>query len=744
MPAPNVTHDIVLEEYDGGNRTGFMLKRDKDGLRDFSVRDAETIRPRTLTMGEMTQAEFPPQLEVVWYEEDWSLGLGGKNHRLDSKRVQTTQKMDLSEPGVMQPARELRSSTLSSAPDKYYPSGFAIAPNDATPGTSGINMQTWAFVGRDVYSGGDDNWTLETEPQNLDVYYRNGIQFRQYVIAPAHYAGTDVQDCAMPYIYKDPNTATWTASSLTAGRFKFLAKARDNGGQEVLWGANHIFYSGRTVSGSHSDSDTTLTLSGDPTATVSVNDLVMIGAAGSQEICLVTAVSSSDPHLTVIRGYGVAAQSLSGGEKVYLYQPHVIKSTTTPENSTGSWSTPVKIGQDDQPITGLVADRDSDEIIVTKTDGVWSYSYDQFGRLIERNLTPEFRQQQHTGNFLGAYAWNKHVLLPTGAGGLLDFDLATRNIKDISFKITASETTAYHGTVLALHGDSQYLFMLLKDNSSQLIYLLQGKYISHEGASDFRWSTVAQIGAGAAITDAQSGLMVESALNDHRRVWLGFTEASVNEVPRFYPFGDISDDQTDGFTNDTTDPPQAITVRMDWNLPRVPKHISKVEVGSKNLLPSAGRHIKFERRLDEVEWELGDYATESPIQELTVPHGTSGKIMEMRITFSQSSISTTNPQLLYFRVTAQIHPNPQRLYPFTVSISDDNRMLNGGTESRSKRNLELLRSWNSSPADVTLFTPDSDDGIAVVFLPGTLKITQTAHEVGRRPEYEASFVLAEV
>ena len=78
MPAPNITHDIVLEEYDGGNRTGFMLKRNKDGLRDFSVRDAETIRPRTLTMGEMTQAEFPPQLEVVWYEEDWSLGLGGR------------------------------------------------------------------------------------------------------------------------------------------------------------------------------------------------------------------------------------------------------------------------------------------------------------------------------------------------------------------------------------------------------------------------------------------------------------------------------------------------------------------------------------------------------------------------------------------------------------------------------------------------------------------------------------------
>jgi hypothetical protein len=744
MPAPDITHDIVIEEFDAGNRTGFMLKRNRAGLRNFSVVDAETIRPRQLAMGEFTQAEFPPQLEVVWYEENWELGIGKLNHRLDPKGVQSGQKIDLSEPGIMQPARELRASTLNSAPDKYYPSGFAIAPSDDTPGTAGILAEIWAFVGRDIYSGGDDNFTLETEPQSLDVYYKNGIQFGKYIISPALYAGSDVQDAAMPYIYKDPNAAAWVASTLTTGRFKFFTLARDFAGQAVIWGGNHIFNTGRTISGSHSSGDTTLTLDSNPVGTIAINDMILVGAAGAQEICLVTAVSSSDPHLTVVRGYGITAQSFSDADKVYLYQPHVIKSSTSIENSTGSWSTATKIGEDDQPITGMTTVEDTDEVLVAKTNGVFSYSFDEFGRLQTRNLTPEFRQQQHTGNFLGIYSWNKHILLPTGAGGLLDFNPETRAIKNISFKRLASETTTYHGTVLALHGDSEFLFMMLKDRDSEKIYLLQGKEITFEGVTEFRWSPVSEMGAGAVITNAQTGLMVESALNDHRRVWLGFTESSVNETPRFYPFGDINDDQTDGFTNDTTTPPQVITKRYDFNLPRVPKHISKIEVGSNNLDPSSGRHIKFERRMDEAAFELGDYATESPSQELDIPHGTSGKIMDLRITFFQTSVSTTNPQLEYFRVTAQIHPNPQRLYPLTVVVADDTLLLNGATESKSKKQLDLLKEWNGSPSDVTIFTPDNEEGIAVIFLPGTLRIKQTSHEAGRRPEYEASFILAEV
>jgi hypothetical protein len=734
------THDITLSDYDGGNLMGFMLKRNRRGLRDFQVRDAETIPPRTLTTDELTQAAFPAQLELVWFEEDWQLGIGGDIHRLDPKKVATAIKMDFTQKGIAQPARESRVSTLSANPDEFYPSGFALASPDTDPGNAGILQELWAFIGSYTFYGGDDNWTRGTEPQNFNIYYGNGVQFNERVLAPGHNAGTDVADAPFPYIYKDPTSANWVASTLTAGRFKFLSKARDNGNQEVLWGAHHIFDTGFTLSGDHDASDTTLTLSANPTATISVGDILMMGAGGSQELLLVTATSSSDPHLTVVRQYGSASVDPSGGEKIYLYQPHVIKSSTSPENSSGSWSSAVAIGRANQPITGLVVDQDTNEIFVAKTDGLWSYGYDQFERTTERNLTIEFRQQQHSGNFLGAYSWNRHILLPLGAGGMLDFNPDTRAIRDVSFRSKAPNTTAYHGVVLALHGDSQNLFMLLKDNTAEKIYLLQGELLSFDGVEDFRWSPIYEATATTAITDNQTGLMVESALDDHRRVWWGFTDTGASETPRFYPFGSINDDQTDGFTNDTD--PEWVTTKYDGNLPRVPKRVSRIEIGSLNL-GAGGRQIAFDYRVDEENFITGDAFNISPVQEIILDHGTTGKIIELRFKPTQTSIGTTNPVMNYFRITLQIRPDPTKVYPIIVVLEDDQLMLNGGTESRTRRNLSQLREWNAIPADVTLTTPDGESK-AVIFLPGTMKEKQLSHEFGRRPGTEVSFLLAEV
>ena len=742
MPQAGRTHDITLAYFDGGGLIGLMLRRNRSGLRDFQIRDAETIPPRTLTTDELTQAAFPAQLELVWFEEDWQLGIGGETHRLDPKKVATAVKMDFTESGKAQPAREGYKTTLSADPDEFYPSGFALASPDADPGDSGILQEIWAFIGSYTFAGGDNDWVRIAEPQNFNIYYGNGVQFNERVLAPGRNAGTDVADAPFPYIYKDPTAATWVASTLTAGRFKFFAKARDNGNQEVLWGAHHIFDTGFTLSGDHSNSDTTLTLSADPTAVISVGDILMMGAGGSQELLLVTATSSSDPHLTVVRQYGSAAVDPSGGEKIYLYQPHVIKSSTSPENSSGSWSSAVAIGRANQPITGLIVDQDTNEIFVAKTDGLWSYGYDQFERTTERNLTIEFRQQQHSGNFLGAYSWNRHILLPLGAGGLLDFNPDTRTIRDVSFRSKAPGITAYHGVVLALHGDSQNLFMLLKDNSVQKIYLLQGELVTFDGVEEFRWSPVYEATAEGNIQNNQTGLMVESGLDDHRRVWWGFTDddADTDETPRFYPFGIIGDDQTDGFTNDTDT--EWVTTRYDGNLPRVPKRVSKIEIGSKDL-GADGRQIAFDYRVDEENFITGDAFSISPVQEIELEHGTTGKIIEFKFKPTQTTVGTTNPVMDYFRVTLQIRPDPTKVYPVSVVLEDDQLLLNGATESKIKKNLAQLREWNASPADVTLTTPDGESR-AVIFLPGTMREKQLSHEFGRRVGTEVTFFLAEV
>ena len=237
MSKAGTTDDFTLSEFDGGNKFGLMTARPRSGHRPFSIDDARTILNRQLAMGELTEAELPAEIEQVWSMDDWSLGIGGVVHRKDPRKAAITKKVDISEPGIIRLARAIRDTTLSASPNSFEPSGFAIASRD----TAGLTSELWAFIGRDVYSGGDDNWTLEAEPQAVDVYYQNGVQYQRWVVASARYGGSDCDDCAMPYIYKDPQTAAWTLSTLTAGRFKYFAKAKNAQGDDILWGANHIF-----------------------------------------------------------------------------------------------------------------------------------------------------------------------------------------------------------------------------------------------------------------------------------------------------------------------------------------------------------------------------------------------------------------------------------------------------------------------------------------------------------------------
>ena len=741
MPKAGVTHDIVLEDYDTRHRRGFMLSRN-GGRRAFQSREVRPIAPRTLAMGELTQAESPPEVELVWFMDNWIGGIGGKNFRNlgDRLKLASAKKIATFPYGTLRPSRELRVSTLSSAPDNYFPSGFAVAPNDASPGSAGVVNELWAFVGRDVYSGGDDNWTLETEPQALSLFYRNGLQYGKWVVAPAWNSGTDLANYPGLYIYKDPTTTTWTASTLAQGRFKFFAKGRNTTGSEILWGGHAITDTTFTVSGAHNDTVTTLTLSADPTATISVGDMLIVGPVGTAEIMLVTARQAAPNQATVIRGYGTAALTFSGGEKVNLYQPHVIRSSADPSN-TGSWSSATAIGVDDQPITGLASDEDTDVLYIAKTDGVYTQFYDLHGSLFTRNLTVEFRQQGHTGNFIGLHYWNKRLLLPLGHGGLLEYNIANETVRDISLRLSAPEITDLHGVIVSIASDPQGIYLAIKDVTDNVLHIVGGHLIEIEGATDWSWEMLAEVGAGAALTTARTTLMVDSYVDDHRRLWIGFTESAVNETPRFLPLGNVNDDQTDGYTNDTD--AEAVFVKNDGNLPRVPKHYHDLEVESKNL-GVGGRQWSFSYRLDnETTWVDLDVVNVSPFQKLLFPAGVAGNVLELRAIPALTTVGTTPPEIISVRVKASLRPKADKLFPMSLYLADNQHLLNGAEAGRVNGDLKQLRVWNGTPTGLTLYTPDKADGRAVLIWPGSMRETEISKEYGRRGEYDVSFLLVE-
>ncbi len=742
------THDCVMQDFDTRHRRGFMYFRDRNGKRPFVISEAQPIARRQLTMGELTQAEDNPVIKLTIFMDTWIKGTGGLLWRRaeDRGKLQSSKKIETYPRGTLRPARELRTTTVDSNPTTNAPSGFAVAPFDTAP-DAGFETEIWAFVGREPYSldsGSLDNvWTKETAPQAIDVYYKNGVPFDKWVVVPAWWGGTDMDDVAMPYAYKARTDTVWIASTLTAGRFKYFAVSKNNAGRDTLWGGNTVFDTGLTLNGAHNNSVTTITANADPTSAISVGDIIICGVGddAEQEPMLVTAVTN--PNLTVIRAYGDTAVTYEGGEKIHVWSPHGIKSSTDPSNGSGSWSTLTKFGEQEYPIVGLVVDEDSDTLLIAKTDGVWQQYYEPLregGRLFTRNLTIHFRQQGHPNNFSGIHSWNGHTLLPLGGGGLLDYNVATREIKDISFSLTAPELTALHGQILALTSDTNCIYMALKDNNSELIHLVAGHYITVDGVTDWAWEFLGEVGAGAAITDIQTALWYDGTRADHDRVWLGFTESAISELPRFLPVGEK--DTADGYTDDTDC--SAILLRMDANLPRIPKHWDEMEVESKSLTGNT-RNWAFKFRQDDpslsfVDW---DTVTVSPFQTIPFPGGTTAKMLELQAIPKLSAVGTTPPEIVSIRVTCQVHYDPAKVFPMDLYLADNQHLLNGAEGGSVKGDLAQINTWNASAADLTLETPD---GVSrnVLFMPGTMRVEEVYKEHGRRAEYKVTFLLVEV
>ena len=717
MPKAGITHDITIEDHDETGRRGFMLARDKQGRRGLTRKDAETIRPRVLSMGELTQAELPPELELSWFQEDWVLGVGGVNHRLDEKRTAMTEFIDTSIPGVIKLARALKSSTLNGTPGSYEPSGFALAQDRAT--TNGLDPVLWAFVGKDLFqwNEADDDFDIYnsgTEPQNVDVIYKNGIQFGTNVVVPAWYGGADCNDTPYFYIYKAVTADAWVVSNVitTGARMKYMAKGRNSSGDEILWGGNNLSDTGiNTNEGALlAADDVTITTHADPRSAIAVNDMILIGPVGNQEIMLVTATATGPNTITVIRGYGTPAVTHSdAAHDIYLYQPHVIRSSTDPTNS-GSWTSATTVGVDDQPITGMVFDEDNDILFVTKTDGIYSVTSD--GQV--RNLTTLFRQAGHTGNFRGSYSWNHHILMPSGYGGLFDFNYADGTVEDVSLRISAPEETELHGVVLAMHGDPVNLFALVKDLSAETVYLLMANRVEFEGKTDFRWHVLAKHSATSnnTILDSQCNIMVDSSRTDRRRVWVGISEnqaTAVSLTPKYMAFGNVSDDNQDGYTSTTLGAGVVETTLWDANLPRVDKRVESIELETRNI-GAGGRTIKVEYRADQDETYkiLGTagVAQQSPFYILKFPSSTVAKVLQLRFTLNMTAVGTTSPEIISFRVKGQLRPASNPIYSFKVYLADDLLMLNGATSRSRSEDLKRLRTWNETAGEILLSLPE--------------------------------------
>jgi len=259
MPVAGITHDLTLEDTDGTNKTGLMMWRknpDARGRRKWQIKDTETIAPRLLTAGAMRQSEFPPAVQLPIFEREWVRGIGRRRQvevpAEDVHGVTDAAGVVSFDDGRLRLAPKTVEATIDTAPAADKPCGFAV-----------VDTEFWAFIERDVYKWDFTNkqFVKGTQPQNVDVLYKNGVSFSTQTFAPAWNSSGD----AGTMIYKADADADWTlqtgATTAPIGG-KFAAVARNASNADIFYlayikRADGTFGTNRVVSSTNPSDSTT-------------------------------------------------------------------------------------------------------------------------------------------------------------------------------------------------------------------------------------------------------------------------------------------------------------------------------------------------------------------------------------------------------------------------------------------------------------------------------------------------------
>ena len=344
MPTAGRTHHLTIEDTAGTNRTGLMIQAGRRGWGGLVVAQSQVIQPRRMTMGELTRAEFPVELQGLQVQEDWISGIGGQLHRLHPASLAESAFMLTSAQGVLRPAPDTLTPGLDSNPTNsdFVPSGFAVSG------------EPWAFVGAHPYRWDYSNtqWdriAMPLDPTTGGRIYRNGVSFgaNEYVSSWADDIGSGgsyvIPDVPSRYLHRSRSlaigdTTTWTMPNGSGGTdpdsFKHFAVVAG-----TFWGGHIVDAAdstndvqaaiGATVStGSATSNGTTLT----------VAHTVDAGTKGALIVVVINVGGGGNPTGVTWNGAAEALTLLSGVTNTgtvsiwYLANP-----TAATDNVVATW-----------------------------------------------------------------------------------------------------------------------------------------------------------------------------------------------------------------------------------------------------------------------------------------------------------------------------------------------------------------------------------------------------------------------
>jgi len=515
-----------------------------------------------------------------------------------------------------------------------------------------------------------------------------------------------------------------------------------------------------------STTTTAFASSGTPSSQFVAGDVIRIDS----ELMLVVSVNDTTKQLTVIRGYRgtVAAVHATNATNIFETTRNVnyFNSTADP-SSLSAWGGATTVGDASSEITGMVGV--GGDLIIAKTDGIYLYTASA-GSPAVSELRPELRARRHPDNGRGMWTFNTKVFYPLGDGGLLELETSNYTIRDVSLNLTmpdldgrtkfASATSpSLHGRVVAGYAEPQAMYVLVLESGQTKYHLLSAVNIGTGSTAqtgqdpDYRWSN---LGAKsyATGTDANHATVyceaVPSSTKTHRRVHFGIESTGSDLTPSFIPLSAIDDE----FVYEHTNIAKAVTTEFDFNLPNVNKTYETLEVHTRNC-NAAGRSVTTEVSIDGAAFAATGLAAISSTSaldqrtELTFTAGTTGYRMTIRFTFAQSAATAIPPEIIDFTLRGKLRAESLRLIPLRIVLEDQQRLLNGSIQTRTKSALQQLYTWKNQAAEVRVRLPSeihatADSGyFDAVFLADMFRVQEVTNEVNRRASYVVTAGLAE-
>ncbi len=395
-----------------------------------------------------------------------------------------------------------------------------------------------------------------------------------------------------------------------------------------------------------------------------------------------TAFTDSDDNFSYF-----AVRGISSGQAVLwgVKSDGSIKNTTNGQNSGVAWSSADAIGHTSETVRGLVVA--NDDLYIYKNEGIYRYT----GSATE-DVWLGGKQMQRTTNGSGPYVWFDNKVYAPYGDRLLQFDPTDSTDVNLAFVFPTDAGEAcdeINGQITAITGDSQWLYVALKNHNGET-YILKGNPYKGEWHSSIYLGSndcnALLVGGPGTIHDNNPALMAGYG-----------TAASFYILTR----AGMRPEDDSNYRFDTTSSAILLGSWKSVGAQAFPKFLNAGRVVTENT--TAGRPIVLKYEVD------SDIGTQTTLVTATSAGSTTANVSAdvsfnriREVVTMQTSDNTASPVAIGFIFNTTPNPPRKRVWSFEVVVGDELE-ANGGVRSRySGKDLEAFL-FNSVNQRVTLY-----------------------------------------